>query len=94
MSEQFSVEPVTEHQFVVRATTEGGVIESWFRADPEVIEELGLDDVDEADIVKQTAVFLAGHQPVEDFPPMLDLVDVMASYDDYADTIRGQLRSS
>jgi hypothetical protein len=31
---------------------------------------------------------------VEDFPPMLDLVDVMASYDDYADTIRGQLRSS
>lgn len=86
MSEQFSVEYVTGHQFiVVRTNTEGGILESWIRADPDVIEELGLKGVDELEIVRQTAVFLAGHQPVEDFPPMLDFVDVMASYEDYAE---------
>lgn len=85
MSEQFSVEYVTGHQFIVRTNTEGGILESWIRADPDVIEELGLKGVDELEIVRQTAVFLAGHQPVEDFPPMLDFIDVMASYEDYAE---------
>jgi hypothetical protein len=87
MSMEFSVEHVNEHQYLMRTTLETGILESWIRADPDVIEDLGLQCVDESEIVRQTAVFLAGHQPVEDFPPMLDLVDVMARYEDYAQTI-------
>lgn len=91
MTEQFDVEPVTEDQYLVRAETASGTVESWFRADRETLEQLGLPDADELEVVRQTAIYLAGRQPVEDFPPMLDLLDVMASYEDYADHIRRQL---
>ncbi|SDM03614.1 hypothetical protein [Arthrobacter sp. ok362] len=91
MTKQFDVEPVTEHQYLVRAHTDSGIIESWFRADPETLEQLGLTNADELQVVEQTAVYLAGRQPVEDFPPMLDLLDVMASYEDYPEHIRRQL---
>jgi hypothetical protein len=35
-----------------------------------------LADADEDELVRQTAVYLAERQPVEDFPPMLDLLEV------------------
>lgn len=35
-----------------------------------------LEDAEEDELVRQTAVYLAERQPVEDFPPMLDLLEV------------------
>jgi hypothetical protein len=35
-----------------------------------------LADADEDELVRQIAVYLAERQPVEDFPPMLDLLEV------------------
>lgn len=77
-----------EHEYLVRADSDGESIESRFRVDPGVLEQLGLEGADERQVVRQTAVFLAGHQPVIDFPPMLDLADVLASYDDYPEQLR------
>ena len=91
MEAEFEVESLFEHEYLVRAVSEGESIESRFRVDPDVLEQLGLVGADERQVVKQSAVFLATHQPVIDFPPMLDLADIIASYDDYPERLRLQL---
>lgn len=91
MEVQFEVELVFEHEYLVRAQVEGELIESRIRVEPDVLEQLGLQGTDERQVVRETAVFLAGHQPVIDFPPMLDLTDVIASYDDFPEQLRLQL---
>lgn len=67
------------------------MIESRIRVEPDVLEQLGLQGTDEEQVDRETAVFLAGHQSVIDFPPMLDLADIIASYDDYPEQLRLQL---
>lgn len=91
MEAEFEVEASIEHEYVVRAVADGESIESRFRVEPGVLEQLGLEGADERQVVRQTAVFLATHQPVMDFPPMLDLADIIASYDDYPEQLRLQL---
>lgn len=91
MEAQFEVEALIEHEYLVRAHSEGEWIESRFRVEPGVLEELELEGADERQVVRQTAVFLAAHQPIIDFPPMLDLADIIASYDDYPGQLRRQL---
>jgi hypothetical protein len=90
MQAQYEVEPLFEHEheYVVRARAEGQVIESRIRAEPDVLEQLGLQGTDEEQVDRETAVFLAGHQSVIDLPPMLDLADVIASYDDFPEQLR------
>lgn len=82
-----------EHEYLLRAEAEGEVIESRVMVEPGVLEQLGLKGADERQVVRETAVFLAGHQPVIDFPPMLDLVDVIASYDDFPEQLRRHFRA-
>lgn len=91
MEAKFEVESLFEHEYLVRARAEGEVIESRIRVEPDVLEQLGLQGADERRVVRETAVFLAGHQPVIDFPPMLDLADVIASYDDFPEQLKRQL---
>ena len=52
---------------------------------PEVMDRLGADD--EEDVVRRTVLFLRRHQEVADFPEVVDIDDVMASYDDYLETM-------
>jgi hypothetical protein len=91
MEAQFEVEALLEHEYLVRAQADGEVVVSRFRVDPGVLEQLELEGADEEQVIRETAVFLAAHQPVIDFPPMLDLADVIASYDDYPERLRLQL---
>ncbi len=91
MEAQFEVEMLFEHEYLVRAQAEGEVIESRIRVEPGVLEQLGVEGADERQVVRETAVFLAGHQPVIDFPPMLDLADLIASYDDFPEQLRRHL---
>lgn len=92
MEAEFEVEASIEHEYLVRAVSDDGEsIESRFRVEPGVLEQLGLEGADERQVIRQTAVFLAAHQPVMDFPPMLDLADIIASYDDYPEQLRLQL---
>ncbi|MEU5547078.1 hypothetical protein AB0G85_32585 [Streptomyces sioyaensis] len=83
MSEQFEIEPLGDHDYLVRARYSGGVIESRFRASPAVIDELDAAKADEQRVIEETALYLAERQPVMDLPPMVDLDDVEAAYGDH-----------
>ncbi|MGW0080327.1 hypothetical protein [Streptomyces sp. NPDC003393] len=83
MSDQFQIEPVGDHAYLVRARYSGGVIESRFEASPAVVDELDAAQADEQRIIEETALYLAERQPVVDLPPLVDLEDVEAAYGDH-----------
>ena len=70
-----------DHEYVVVQRTEVDDVETWFRLTPEVLDRLGADD--EEDVVRRTVLFLRRHQDVADFPDIVELEDVIASYEDY-----------
>jgi hypothetical protein len=83
MSEQFQIEPMGDHGYLVHARYSGGVIESRFQASPAVVDALDAAEADEQRIIEETALYLAERQPVMDLPPMVDLDDVVAAYGDH-----------
>ncbi|GAB2798043.1 hypothetical protein GCM10027073_32630 [Streptomyces chlorus] len=83
MPEQFQIEPMGEHDYLVRVRYSGGVIESRFQASPAVVDELDAAEADEQRVIEETALYLAERQPVIDLPPMVDLDDVAAAYGDH-----------
>ena len=88
MTAPFEIQAQGESEFVVRLRGDGGERESWFRISPELREELGLEVGDE-ELVRRTVRFLLGHQEVADFPDIVEVEDVIASYPDYLDAVRG-----
>lgn len=78
-----TIEPQGNHEYTVRLEGDGEVVESWFRVDPDVLADLGLPADDEEGAVRRTVDFLLRHQSVPDFPRMVELEDVVASYDDF-----------
>lgn len=90
MSEQIEVEPLGEHDYLVRAHHSGGVAESRFRATESVLEQVGADAGDEQRVVERSVAFLLERQPVIDLPSMVDLDDLAAVFDDYLDHLREQ----
>ncbi len=83
MTEPVTIESQGDHEYLIRLRGEGEVVESWFRVDPEVLDRMQLGDVDEAGLVRRTVEFVLQHQGVPDFPSVVELEDVIASYDDY-----------
>ncbi|MFE5588148.1 hypothetical protein [Kitasatospora sp. NPDC056531] len=94
MSEHFEVEPLGDHEYLLRARAGEEMIQSRFRASETVAEQLHATSADEQRLVEETAEFLAEHQPVIDLPPMVDLDDVAACYDDYLEQLSRRLASS
>lgn len=90
-SVEFQVRPLGDHEYLVLVTSATGTAESQLRADPEVLDDLGVDGGDEELVVRETAAFLARHQSVIDLPAMIDLQDVAAAYDTYYDELRERL---
>jgi hypothetical protein len=88
MTDPMGIESQGNHEYLVRLSDGGEVVESWFRLAPEVLAELDLGEVDETTVVRRTADFLLRHQGVADFPTVVELEDVLASYDDYAAALR------
>ncbi|MGY1843998.1 hypothetical protein [Modestobacter sp. SYSU DS0875] len=70
-----------EREYVVVQATEADDVTTWFTLSPEVLDRLGTDD--EEDVVLRTVRFLRRHQDVADFPDVIELEDVIASYEDY-----------
>ncbi|MBG6225086.1 hypothetical protein IWX63_001651 [Arthrobacter sp. CAN_A2] len=91
MSASFDITRVSDNEYRVRTEAEGQSVESLFRMNPDLLGRLGAPDADEVTIVEATAHFLARHQSVIDFPPMIDLEDVLATYDDAPEQIQGLL---
>jgi hypothetical protein len=83
MTDSTTIEPQGHHEYLVRLSGDGEIVESWFRVTPGLLDALGLDDVDEATVVRRTVEFLLGHQAVPDFPQVVEIEDVVAGYDDY-----------
>ncbi len=83
MSDDYEIEPQGDHQYVVHLHSNGEVKESWFSLDPGVLEQLGAGEADEERVVRQTVAFLLRHQEASDLPDLVELEDVIASYDDY-----------
>ncbi|MGY1840369.1 MULTISPECIES: hypothetical protein [unclassified Modestobacter] len=70
-----------EGEYVVVQPTEADDVTTWFTLTPEALDRLGADD--EEDVVRRTVRFLRRHQDVADFPEVVELEDVIASYEDY-----------
>jgi predicted glycosyltransferase len=87
MAVSIEIETHADHQYVVRLRDDEEVHESWFTLDPTVLERLRVGSEDEEAIVRRTAEFLVQHQDIADFPDIVDLADVMATYDDYGEYI-------
>jgi hypothetical protein len=87
----FKIELVNDNEYAVRSEAEGQSVESLFRTDPHYLQSIGLAEADGKRVVEETARFLAEHQPVIDFPPLIDLEDIAAAYDDYPQQLRNRL---
>ena len=72
----------------MRTEAEGQGVESLFRMNPDLQVRLELPDADEEAIVRATAQFLAQHQSVLDFPPMIDLEDILATYEHFPQHVK------
>jgi hypothetical protein len=92
MTASFDITRTSDNEYRVQTEAEGQNVESLFRMNPDLQEQLGLSDTDEETIVRETARFLSAHQSVIDFPPMIDLEDILATYDTFPETLRNQLR--
>ena len=81
MAEDIEIDAQGDHEYVVVQPSELEDVRTVFTVSPEVMDQLGSDD--EEDVVLRTVQFLRRHQDVADFPSVVDLDDVVASYDDY-----------
>ncbi|MCQ4083951.1 hypothetical protein NGB36_26035 [Streptomyces sp. RB6PN25] len=91
MSEQLHIEPLGDHEYLLRARETRGTVVSRFQANPSVLEELHVPEAEEQRVVNETAAFLAERQPLIDLPQMVDLEDVAAAYSDYVDVLSRRL---
>ena len=87
MTVSIEVEAQGDHQYLVRLRDGEDVGESWFNVTPDVLAHLDLTTRDEEDVVRRTAAFLAERQDVADYPALVELEDVMATYADYPDAL-------
>ncbi|PPB48294.1 hypothetical protein C4K88_15190 [Arthrobacter pityocampae] len=88
MSASFDITRVNDNEYRVRTEAEGQSVESLFRMNPDLQGRLGGPEADEVAVVEATARFLSRHQSVIDFPPMIDLEDILATYDDAPEQIQ------
>jgi hypothetical protein len=85
MAASIDIERQGDHQYVVRFRDDDDVSESWFNITPPLLERLRNGDEDEQRFVRRTAEFLVQRQGVADFPAIVELEDVLATYSDYVD---------
>ena len=90
MAPSVRIEAQGAHQYVVRLQDGEDVCESWFHLTAEALEQLHVGEGAEERCVRRTAEFLLERQDVADFPDIVELEDVMATYDDYPEFVMAQ----
>ena len=83
MAGSIEIEDQGEHQYLVRLRDEAETCESWFHITPALVDRLRSGDEAEESVVRRTAQFLVARQEVADFPQIVELEDVIATYDDF-----------
>ncbi|HZB18522.1 MAG TPA: hypothetical protein VE463_01690 [Blastococcus sp.] len=90
MTPSIRIEPQGAHEYVVRLQDGELVCVSWFHLTPDVLVELHVDEEAEGLCVRRTAEFLLRHQDVANFPDIVELEDVIATYDDFTEFLSAQ----
>lgn len=83
MIDKMQIHALGDHTYLIQVTDGGEQVEIQVQASTDVVQQLGLPEVDEPRIVAATAAFLIERQLAIDLPPTLDLDDVAAGYDNY-----------
>ena len=83
MTTSLEIETQGEHQYVVRVRDDDEACETWFNITPAIVERLRIGRETEEQVVRRTADFLVARQGVADFPDIVELEDVIATYDDF-----------
>ena len=83
MTTSIEIETQGEHQYVVRVRDDDEACETWFNITPAVLDQVRMDGETEEQVVRRTADFLVARQGVADFPDIVELEDVIATYDDF-----------
>lgn len=86
-----TVVAVEEHTYLVRGRQDDEPVEVRVVVDPLVVERLGAGPGDDEAVVAATITFLLEHQRLDELPPQLDLEDVDAAYDGFAEHLRTHL---
>ena len=81
------IEPQGDHEYLARFDG----TETRVRVTPDVLRKVSAAVTDETRVVEFTVHWLLDRQQAADLPPMLDLDDIAAAYDDYIDTLDQQL---
>jgi hypothetical protein len=85
MAISIEIDTQGDHQYVVRLRDDEEVSETWFYITPSVLDQLGVGDEDEEQVVRRTAEFLTARQSVADFPDIVELEDVISTYGDFVE---------
>lgn len=87
-ADQPALEPLGDHDYLVRFTQDKNTVVVRVHADPEVVVQIA---DDEQRVVAATAAYLIARQSADDLPEQVDLDTVAAAYDDYIADLRRQL---
>jgi hypothetical protein len=85
MTTSIEIETQGDHQYVVRLRDGEDDCEAWFNITPEVLDQVRGEGEAEEQAVRRTAEFLTVHQSVADFPEIVELEDVISTYDDFVE---------
>jgi hypothetical protein len=80
MADEFEIESEGDHEYLVRVHGRAEDAETWVRVTPGLLEQLGLAETDEPAVVRRTIEYLCRYQDAADFPAVVELEDVLASY--------------
>jgi len=84
------ITPQGNHEYVVRT----GGVESRITVTPDVLNEVSATEADEPALVEASLAWLLERQPAADLPPLIDLDDIAAAYEDYVPDMEQKLTAS
>lgn len=87
-AEPLTIEPLGDHDYLVRIPFREDVVTIRMRATPEVVTRVAGRGADETRVIAATMNYLTARQDPDDLPGLLDLDDVIAAYGGYLDEIR------
>ena len=91
MSENIQIQPMAEHEFAVEITE--GTTHTRHRVvvPPDLLDDLGLVDVDEQRLVRESIQFLLEREPATSLYEEFPLDTVASRFPDFADDLRARL---
>ncbi|WP_326836497.1 hypothetical protein VSH64_16555 [Amycolatopsis rhabdoformis] len=87
-TQQVQVEWVSEHDYLVSVPNGEDEVLIRLRSEAGTLSDLRLGELEEPRLVQAIMAYLLARQDVEDLPQELDLEDIVAAYDDFAESVR------